>query len=128
MPSSDIKKILVVEDDDIVRMLMVDVLEELDFTVIEAEGWDQAVAILQGDDGADLLVTDVGLGDTPEHNGIELAKLAQRLHPGLPVLVASGYGNTLDLPDNMQLLGKPFSIDQLREAIAALAQPSSKTV
>jgi CheY-like chemotaxis protein len=120
MPSSDIPKILVVEDDDIVRMLMVDVLEELDFSVLEAEGWDTAVSVLESDVSVDLLVTDVGLSDAANRDGIELAKLARRLRPGIPVLVASGYGNTLDLPEGTQMLSKPFNIDTLRETVSAL--------
>lgn len=109
-----------VEDDDIVRMLMVDVLEELDFAVMEAEGWDSAVSILESDTGVDLLVTDVGLSDAANRDGIELAKLARQLRPGIPVLVASGYGNTVDLPEGTQMLGKPFNIDALRETVTAL--------
>jgi CheY-like chemotaxis protein len=120
MSSFDTPTILVVEDDDIVRMLMVDVLEELDFRVLEADGWDPALAALSGQHPVDLLVTDVGLGDDQDRTGLDLAREALLLRPGIPVLVASGYGNTLDLPKGAQLLSKPFTIDSLRDTVNAL--------
>jgi DNA-binding NtrC family response regulator len=119
MPAHAPSKILVVEDDDIVRMLMVDVLEELEFSVAEADSWDAAADQLHTDQGIDLLITDVGLGDANK-DGVDLAKLALQLRPGLPVLVASGYGNTMELPEGVQTLGKPFNIDSLRDAVRAL--------
>jgi len=120
MPSSDTPTILVVEDDDIVRMLMVDVLEELDFQVLEADGWDPALAALQGNNPVDLLVTDVGLCDAADRTGLDLAREALLLCPNIAVLVASGYGNTLELPAGAQLLSKPFTIDSLRDTVNAL--------
>lgn len=124
MPSSDIKKILVVEDDDIVRMLMVDVLEELEFTVVEADSWDMAEHKLKHEGGIDLMVTDVGLQDAKNRDGIDLARRARELHASMPVVVASGYGNTLVLPPGVTRLDKPFSIDQLRDAISDLSKAS----
>jgi len=61
MPASA-STILVVEDDAIVRMLIVDVLEELEFSVLEADGSEAALSLLE-DAGQhiDLLMTDVGL-------------------------------------------------------------------
>lgn len=119
MPSHAPSKILVVEDDDIVRMLMVDVLEELEFSVTEADSWDCASQQLHGDPTIDLLITDVGLGDVSK-DGVDLARLALQLRPGMPVLVASGYGNTMELPEGVRTLGKPFNIDSLRDAVQAM--------
>ena len=107
--------ILVVEDDAVVRMLIVDVLEELEFNVLEADGSDKALDILgQADTRIDLLMTDVGL---PQMDGRELAKAACLMRPGLPVLFASGYAESIELAPGMQVIGKPFSIDQLRKKI-----------
>lgn len=54
--------VLVVEDDDIVRMLIVDVLEELEYQVLEADGCDQALDFLRNlDQRIDLMMTDIGL-------------------------------------------------------------------
>ena len=107
--------ILVVEDDAIVRMLIVDVLEELEFKVLEADGSETAIPLLADASSAiDLLMTDVGL---PGMNGRELAEKARELRPMLPILFASGYAENLELGHNMQVIGKPFSIDQLRDTV-----------
>ncbi|MNP87427.1 hypothetical protein D3C76_1883130 [compost metagenome] len=46
--------------------------------------------------------------------GEELAQRARELRPLLPVLFASGYAENVSVPDGMHLIGKPFSIEQLR--------------
>ncbi|MEE8873981.1 response regulator [Pseudomonas helleri] len=110
--------ILVVEDDAIVRMLIVDVLEELEFKVLEAEGSERAMAFLQ-DKGQriDLMMTDVGL---PGMDGHALACKARELYQQLPILFASGYAETLTVPEGMAVIGKPFSIDQLRVKVKSM--------
>ncbi|HWH89369.1 MAG TPA: response regulator [Pseudomonas sp.] len=110
--------ILVVEDDSIVRMLIVDVLEELEFNVLEAEDGDAALEIL-ADTGKpiDLMMTDYGL---PRMNGRELADRARKLRPALPILFASGYAEAIAAPGDMNIIGKPFSIDQLRDKVKSI--------
>lgn len=110
--------ILVVEDDNIVRMLIVDVLEELEFKVLEADGGEHALQVLQdANKHIDLMMTDVGL---PGMDGRELATEARKLRPALPILFASGYAESIDVPAGMHVIGKPFSIDQLRDKVKAV--------
>jgi CheY-like chemotaxis protein len=110
--------ILVVEDDNIVRMLIVDVLEELEFEVLEADGSEQALQVLKDAiKHIDLMMTDVGL---PGMDGRELATEARKLRPALPILFASGYAESIDVPAGMHVIGKPFSIDQLRDKVKAV--------
>ncbi|MHC8366688.1 response regulator [Pseudomonas sp. ZT5P21] len=110
--------ILVVEDDDIVRMLIVDVLEELEFRVLEADGSEQALLYLNDEDHAiDLMMTDVGL---PVMDGRELATQARMVRPELPILFASGYAESIEVPEGMHVIGKPFSIDQLRDKVKGI--------
>ncbi|MDU9393372.1 response regulator [Pseudomonas sp. zfem002] len=110
--------LLVVEDDDIVRMLMVDVLQELGYEVKEAGDGEEALALL-GDPQQPfaLMLTDVGL---PGMDGKELARQTRELRPLLPILFASGYGQSLEVPEGMHLISKPFSIDQLREKMRGI--------
>ena len=116
--STNASTILVVEDDDIVRMLIVDVLEELEFTVLEAEDGGKALAILADSGNAiDLMMTDHGL---PGMDGRELSQRARQLRPALPILFASGYAETIDVPSDMHVIGKPFSIDQLRDKVKSI--------
>ncbi|MBF8757723.1 response regulator [Pseudomonas guariconensis] len=111
-------QLLVVEDDDIVRMLMVEVLDELGYTTIEAENAAAALRILEdANQPLALLMTDVGL---PDMRGEELAAKARELRPTLPVLFASGFAESFDVPQGMHLIGKPFGIDQLRDKVKGI--------
>lgn len=117
--------ILVVEDDSIVRMLIVDVLEELEFNVIDANCAEDALISLENlDTRIDLLMTDFSL---PGFNGQELAAIARHLRQNLPVLVASGLAETLELPEGVHLIGKPFSINQLRDKVTGILHPEMHT-
>ena len=110
--------ILVVEDDAIVRMLIVDVLQELEFSVLEADGSERALELLEDTArNIDLLMTDVGL---PGMDGRTLATRARELRQTLPVLFASGYADTLEVTEGMAVIGKPFSIDQLRAKVKSM--------
>lgn len=110
--------ILVVEDDAIVRMLIVDVLEELEFNVLQANGAEQALELLSDNSQPiNLLMTDVGL---PGMDGRELARKARELRQTLPVLFASGYPQINPPVENSYSIGKPFSIDQLRDKVKSL--------
>ena len=118
MSSANGSTILVVEDDAIVRMLIVDVLEELEFKVLEADGSEPALETLKDlTQQIDLMMTDVGL---PEMDGRELANEARVLRPALPILFASGYAETIEVPQDMHVIGKPFSIDQLRDKVNSI--------
>ncbi|KAF2407306.1 response regulator [Pseudomonas antarctica] len=110
--------ILVVEDDAIVRMLIVDVLEELAFSVLEAADAQEALQAVENTAQViDLMMTDVGL---PDMDGKQLATKVRELRPALPILFASGYAESIDVPAGMQVIGKPFSIDQLRDKVKSM--------
>lgn len=110
--------LLVVEDDTIVRMLMVDVLDELGYQVVEAKDAEEALQVLGNPDKPlALMMTDVGL---PDMDGKQLAGRARELRPLLPILFASGYADSFDVPEGMHMIGKPFSIDQLRDKVTSI--------
>ncbi|WP_148304164.1 ATP-binding protein [Pseudomonas solani] len=122
------ESILVVEDADVVRMLTVEVLEEFGYQVMEACDGQQALAILRSDATIDLLLTDIGL---PGMNGQELAAVARDLRPGLRVLFATGYAEIVsidgsELATQMDMIAKPFSIDELREKVSSLLEGRGK--
>lgn len=107
--------ILVVEDEAAVRMLVIEVLQELGYAVLEASGSDSALPILSSERKIDLLITDVGL---PGMNGRQLADIARNHRPDLKILFVTGYaanarvrGEFLSL--GMEMLAKPFNIDAL---------------
>lgn len=111
--------VLVVEDNDLVRMLTVEVLEEIGYQVLQAEDAEEALPILQGETAIHLLLTDVGL---PGMNGEELAVAAREARPELPILFATGYAEIVhidgsELATRMSMIAKPFSIDALRDKV-----------
>jgi CheY-like chemotaxis protein len=116
------KVILLVEDDDVVRMLTVEVLEELDYRVLEAENGADAMAIINSDQHLDLLMSDIGL---PGMSGQQLMAAAHQVRPTLPVLFASGYAaqdyQTGAAPGvKISTITKPFSLDLLRKTVAEM--------
>ena len=114
--------LLVVEDDEIVRMLMLEVLGDLGYSVIEAENATAALEVLEDQrQPLALMMTDVGL---PDMRGEALAAKARELRPLLPVLFASGYAENIYVPEGMHMIGKPFSIDQLPDKVTAILAPA----
>ena len=110
--------ILVVEDDAIVRMLIVDVLEELEFQVLEAADAEEALKVVEDSSNViNLMMTDVGL---PDMDGKQLATKVRELRAELPILFASGYADSIDVPEGMHVIGRPFSIDQLRDKVKVI--------
>ncbi len=121
------ERVLVVEDEPDVRMLVVDVLRELGYSVEVASDGAAALPILLGAGRIDLLVTDVGL---PGMNGRQLAEIARQHRPGLHVLFMTGYARNAQvrgdfLESGMDMLTKPFSIDELAQRVRGLIESSS---
>jgi len=114
--------VLVVEDEAAVRMLVIEVLEELGYQVLEAVDAGSALPHLQGDQRIDLLVSDFGL---PGLNGHQLVELARQQRPELKVLFITGYAPDAEvrgdfLGPGMDMLSKPFSIDVLATRVRQL--------
>ncbi len=119
----DGETVLVVDDEPVVRMLIVDVLEENGYRVLEAADGPEGLQILQSDTRIDLLVTDVGLPGGM--NGRQVADAARVARPDLKVLFITGYaenaaiGNGL-LEAGMEVITKPFVIASLGAKIRDL--------
>jgi PAS domain S-box-containing protein len=117
------KRILVVDDDLLIAMSTVDMLEDLGHEVAEANSGARALEILQSGREFDLLITDYSM---PRMTGGQLAKAAQKIRPGLPILLATGYA---ELPQDFDIdlprLSKPYQQDQLAAEIAKLLRSRS---
>jgi len=120
--------ILLVEDEDLVRVLAKRVLERAGFAVLTAENADQALALAADHDGRiDLLLTDVIM---PRILGPELAIRLELVRPGLRVLFTSGYtaggaGLTASIPSDAHFIDKPFSPGDLVAAVRAAIDDTS---
>ena len=112
--------ILVVDDDPLIAMSAVDMLEDLGHTVIEANSAQRASEILEAGQAVDLMMTDQAM---PGMTGVELAEIARRTRPNMPVLLATGY---TDLPmahkSNLPRLSKPYLQAQLQAEIDRLLE------
>ena len=122
------ERVLVVEDEPDVRMLVVDVLRDLGYTVEVASDSHTALPFIQSPQRIDLLVTDVGL---PGLNGRQLAEIARQHRPGLRVLFITGYAPNAEirgdfLDEGMDMLTKPFSIDALAQRVRSLIEPAAQ--
>lgn len=128
VPVSDGKgrTVLVVEDDESVRMLLDVALVELGYKVLQAEHASHALETMQQIEHLDLLVTDVGL---PGMNGRQLAEIMQQHHPDLPVVFVTGYARAAAareefLGPRMTMIAKPFTLEQLGVAVSGMLMHS----
>jgi two-component system cell cycle sensor histidine kinase/response regulator CckA len=126
-------RILLVEDEDMVRSVAERALSRQGYQVSTAANGEEALELLaqveREGEGFDLLVSDVMM---PLMDGPTMVAEARRRFPALPVLFMSGYAEeqlrrSIDLPD-VAFLAKPFSVQQLAEAardtLAAAGNPA----
>ena len=114
--------VLLVEDDDSVRLLITDVLEELGYACVAAAEPDAAIKLFETERSFDLMISDVGL---PGMNGRQLAYVARTFLPDLPILFVTGYAEGAAvrsgfLGENMAMITKPFQIDVLSARISEI--------
>jgi PAS domain S-box-containing protein len=122
--------VLVVEDDALVRSLVIDVLFSLGYRTLEAADGAAALRVLETpQQRIDLLVTDLGL---PTMNGRQLHDAAQRMRPGLKVLFMTGYAENATLAGGllapgMEVVSKPFTMEKIARKISQMLerQPAS---
>ncbi|WP_243369619.1 PAS domain S-box protein [Microvirga solisilvae] len=116
--------VLVVEDEPVVRSLILEVLADLGYQALAAVDGPSGLKVLESKQRVDLLVTDVGL---PGLNGRQLADHARLIRPDLKVLFITGYAEqaamaTGFLAPGMQMITKPFAIDDLAVRIREIIE------
>ena len=116
-------RVLVVDDEPTVRMLVTEVLEDLGYTAIEAADGAAGLKVLNSNARVDLLVTDVGLPGGI--NGRQVADAARVARPKLKVLFITGYAENAvlshgHLESGMHVLTKPFAMEALASRIKEL--------
>jgi signal transduction histidine kinase len=117
------KTVLLVEDDPDLRLVMSAQMQELGYTVHAVTNGDEAISVIESPSTIDVLVTDIILpGGT---DGVSVIKDAIQVRPDLAVLCISGFDlNQSDRKwlrvQNIELLEKPFSFEQLADALGAI--------
>ena len=111
------ERILVVDDEDAIRHLVRRLLTNAGYEVVEASSGREAVARVRDEEAPpiDLVLTDLVM---PEMSGTQLAAELDREHPGVKILLATGYSTEavagrLPAGRPWNLIGKPYSIDHL---------------
>jgi PAS domain S-box-containing protein len=115
--------VLIVEDEAVVRLLIVETLNDLGYKALETADSAAALRILQSSQRVDLLVSDIGL---PGLNGRQLADAARVTRPGLKVLFVTGYAEDAAgsgfLEPGMEIVIKPFTMEALASKIREMIE------
>jgi CheY-like chemotaxis protein len=114
--------VLVVEDEPVVRGVILEMLGEQGYRTLEAVDGPSGLRILRNSERIDLLVTDVGL---PGMNGRQLADQARETRPDLKILFITGYAESVVIADGflqpgMEMITKPFDLDHLSRRIRSM--------
>ncbi len=120
--------VLVVDDEVALRMLIVEVMQELGYHTLEAGDGAEALKYLQSGERIDLLITDVGLPGGM--NGRQVADAARVARDGLRVLFITGYAENAvlshgHLDTGMHVLTKPFDLGVLARRVRELIDPAA---
>jgi len=115
------EKVLVVEDERVVRDIVVEVLHQIGYSALEAVDGETGLALLQSDEPIHLLVSDIGL---PGMSGRALANKAREMQPDLKIILMTGYAADASAPEafgaGMELITKPFTVEALATRLRKL--------
>ncbi|WP_281404915.1 response regulator [Mesorhizobium sp. GR13] len=120
MISRPAAKILVVEDEPLIRMDLVASLEDMGFPVLEAANADEAITMLESDPAIMTVITDVDMPGTMD--GLALTFVVRDRWPPCHLIVLSGHRrpNTSDMAEGSRFIRKPLTTDDLHRTLAEL--------
>jgi CheY-like chemotaxis protein len=128
VPGTSLPKILVVDDEESIRELLMDILENEGYQVVLAENGEEALKLF---DAAPFtaVFTDVGM---PGMSGWEFARAIRERNEVIPMAVITGWGESVSSTEQQSakvdwVITKPFSIDRISELAAEVAQRSELT-
>ena len=112
--------ILIVEDEVLVRLELVDLVEEAGFRVFEASNADEAIQIMEANPGIKILITDVDMPGSMD--GLKLSHFVRDRWPPVKIVVASGHVRVkpTELPEQGVFLNKPYEMTRIREILSSI--------
>jgi DNA-binding response OmpR family regulator len=120
-------RVLLIEDDFLLRATMAAALRNDGFEVIEAEDGDAASVLIGGPDGFDLLLTDVHMPGRVD--GIGAAALARARYPGIPVIIVSGIsganGRSTGFKPTAVFMPKPYVAEEIILAVRGMLKDAA---
>ena len=124
------KLIMVADDDQIVRMVLSEMLEQLGYEVVTATDGEEALDLFtKSHNKIHLVILDYKM---PKLSGEELFGELKKLSPGVKVLLSSGYNESDNIDGLLRdglcgLLPKPFSLTQIRDVVARILKSDCGT-
>lgn len=119
--------LLLVEDEDMVRIVAQRALVRAGFTVTATADGEEGLAAVESGEGFDLVVSDVVM---PGMDGPAMARAIRELRPDLPILFMSGYAEEqlrrdIDI-ENMHFIAKPFSVQQINAKVSGILREKAR--
>lgn len=120
--------VLVVEDDALLRMHAAEVIEEAGFTVLEAEGADEAIRLLESRTDIQIIFTDIDMPGSM--NGLKLAHAVANRWPPIRIVATSGHFHVRDgdLPAGGRFIAKPYRSNEIISALCELNGPARAAI
>jgi CheY-like chemotaxis protein len=120
LPATQAAAVLVVEDEVLIRMAIVDSLEQSGFAVYEAANADEAIGLLERHDDIRVLFTDVDMPGSMD--GLKLAAAVRDRWPPIKIVVTSGQVGVKpgDLPAEGRFFPKPYDPSQVAQVLHEL--------
>jgi DNA-binding NtrC family response regulator len=120
MASQNKSKVLLVEDEPMIRAIGIDALEDAGYEVIEARDADEAVRILEAAGEVQVLFTDIRMPGSMD--GLALANLVHERWPAMKILITSGdtFPRAAQLPYDGHFLAKPYRLETLQSEVTSL--------
>ena len=111
--SIEVPKVLVVEDEMVLRMRAADIVEDAGFSAVEAVNADEAIAILESRSDIALLFTDIQMPGSMD--GLKLAHAVHARWPAIKIVLVSGQVKPSDAerPTDSRFFGKPLGVEQM---------------
>src|SRR3984957_5599122 len=118
--SIEVPKVLIVEDEMILRMRAVDIVEDAGFCPVEAVNADQAIAILESRSDISLLFTDIQMPGSID--GLKLAHAVHERWPSIKIILVSGQvmPSEAERPADSRFFGKPLGVEQMVGELQAM--------
>jgi CheY-like chemotaxis protein len=117
------ERILIVEDEFLIRATLVEVLEDEGYEVLAAESGEEALEVVRSDGGIVLMMTDMSLAGAMD--GVTLASAVRGLRGGLPVIFMTGRPDRVPAldPQIEAMVSKPYTSSEITGAITRLLAP-----
>jgi CheY-like chemotaxis protein len=104
------RRVLVIEDDVLIRALLADELRDHGLVVVEAQSADEAMAYLAAGNAVDLIFSDIRMPGAM--NGIDLAQQVRSKNPSLPIILSSAFPGVDSIEGLGPFLKKPYQITE----------------